>query len=273
VGESVQPQPASVARHAGEIDSPLAIAIAAVRSIATYAAIALYVTLVAPPGLLLARLLKSTALLYALGHSGIRMGLALSGIRWRLAGQTYLRLPRAVVFCANHQSNIDPPVLFQALHPRLRVLYKAELSRLPLLGAAMHAGGFVPVERQNRERALASIARGAASIRAGHSFLIFPEGTRSRTHELLPFKKGGFIMAIEAQAPIVPVAVMGGRAAMRKGSFIVRPVTMSIRVGPPIETTGMTIDDRDRLIALARERIEALIAQGPVTIREQERSG
>ena len=91
-----------------------------------------------------------------------------------------------------------------------------------------------------------SIEAGAASIRAGNSFLIFPEGTRSRTAELLPFKKGGFLMAITAQAPIVPVAVQGGRAAMRRGSWIMWPVIINIRVGEPVETAGMRVEDRDR---------------------------
>ena len=105
---------------------------------------------------------------------------------------------------------------------------------------------------------MASIDRAAASIRAGNSFLIFPEGTRSRTSEMLPFKKGGFIMAIKAQAPIVPVAVSGGRAAMRKGSWLVRPVMVDVRISAPVETTGMSVDDRDALIEVVRERIEAL---------------
>ena len=109
-----------------------------------------------------------------------------------------------------------------------------------------------------------SIEAGAASIRAGNSFLIFPEGTRSKTADLLPFKKGGFIMAIKAGAPIVPVAVQGGRDAMRKGSWIIRPVTVSIRVGRPIETVGYKVDDRSRVIENVRERIAALVAEGPV---------
>ena len=135
---------------------------------------------------------------------------------------------------------------------------------LPLLARAFRVGGFIPVDRRNKEAALRSIEAGAASLRAGNSFLIFPEGTRSRTAELLPFKKGGFIMAIKGQAPIVPVAVQGGRDAMRKGSRIVRPVTVSIRVGEPIETAGLTLDNRNALIAKTRERITALLAQGPV---------
>ena len=109
-----------------------------------------------------------------------------------------------------------------------------------------------------------SIEMGAASMRAGNSFLIFPEGTRSRTAEMLPFKKGGFIMAIKAQAPIVPVAVQGGRAAMQRGSWLIRPVTVSIRVGEPIETAAYTLENRDALIERVRERMAVLLAQGPV---------
>jgi 1-acyl-sn-glycerol-3-phosphate acyltransferase len=237
----------------------LATARAVLRSAAAYTAIAVYVLLVAPPGMLVAIAFRSKTLLYALGHGGVRMGLWLAGIRWRVSGRDHVPAGRAVVFCANHQSNVDPPVLFEALHSRLHVLHKAELSRLPLLGRAMRLGGFVPVERQNRERAFASIREGAASLRAGNSFLIFPEGTRNRTNELLPFKKGGFIMAIDAQVPIVPVAVTGGRAAMHKGSLVVRPVTMDVRIGAPVETAGLTRDDRDALIATVRSRIEMLV--------------
>jgi 1-acyl-sn-glycerol-3-phosphate acyltransferase len=139
-------------------------------------------------------------------------------------------------------------------------LYKAELHKFPLMGTLFDIGGFVPIDRGDREKALASIRRGAESLRAGNSFLIFPEGTRSRTGDLLPFKKGGFIMAIEAQAPVVPVAVRGGRAAMRKGSPVVYPVVVMVRIGRPIPTEGLTLDDRDRLIEKVREEVQKLLA-------------
>jgi 1-acyl-sn-glycerol-3-phosphate acyltransferase len=232
--------------------------IAAVRSVLTYVLVSLYVAIAGPIALAIGLGFKNKTALYVPGHIGVGLALGLAGIRYRVRGREHIPRNRAVVFCSNHESNVDPPVLFQALHKRLHVLFKAELTKLPVLGAVMVAGGFVPVERDRREASMASIDRAADSIRSGNSFLIFPEGTRSRTSELLPFKKGGFIMAIKAQAPIVPVAVSGGRSAMQKGSWIVRPVMVDVRIGEPVETAGYTLDERDQLIEVVRERIEKL---------------
>jgi 1-acyl-sn-glycerol-3-phosphate acyltransferase len=240
------------------------VLIAAVRSIATYVIVSLYVLVVAPPGMLISILSGAKNHLYLLGHIGVRLGLALSGIRYRVAGRTHVPVGRGAVFCSNHQSNVDPPILFDAIHPRMHILYKAELNAIPVMTRAFRYGGFLPVDRRNKEAAMRSIEAGAASIRSGNSFLIFPEGTRSRTAEMLPFKKGGFIMAIKAGAPIVPVAIQGGRDAMRHGSSIIWPARVSIRVGEPIETAGLGLKDRDALIATTRQRIEALLAEGPV---------
>jgi 1-acyl-sn-glycerol-3-phosphate acyltransferase len=233
--------------------------IAAVRSVATYAAIAAYILVVGPLALLIVVPFRLKGFLYEIGHGGACLALGLAGIRYEVTGRAHVPEGQAVVFCSNHQSNVDPPVLFRALHRRLHILYKAGLRRIPIMGVAMDVGGFVPVDRKNREQALLSIERAAASIRAGNSFLIFPEGTRSPTDELLPFKKGGFLMAIQAQAPIVPVAITGGRHAMRKGSGLIRPAHVRVSIGAPIPTAGMTADDRDVLIALVRDRIEALL--------------
>ncbi len=175
-----------------------------------------------------------------------------------------MRSGQAVVFCANHQSNIDPPILFNVLHPRLHVLFKAELKKLPLLGRAFQVGGFVPIDRASRDQSMTAIEQVAQSLRDGNSFLTFPEGTRSRTGALLPFKRGPFLMALKAQVPVVPVAVQGGTESMRKGSLIVRPTTVSVRVGEPIDTKGMGLADREKLGDLVRARVEELLAKGPL---------
>ena len=197
------------------------------------------------------------------------MALALAGIRYRVAGRRNLPRDRAAVYCANHQSHVDPGVLFQTLHPYLHCLYKSELRKIPVLAKVFDLGGFIAIDRRNREQAMRSIEEAAQSLKEGNSFLIYPEGTRSPTESLLPFKKGGFIMAIRGGAPIVPVAVLGGRAAMRKGSRLIRPATVSVRVGTPVETADWDMADRDRLIDLVRTRIEELLAQGPVRAGEQ----
>ena len=238
--------------------------IAAIRSLAAYIAVSLYVALVGPPFILIALLFGKLALLYKVADVGVRLALALTGIKTRVEGAANIQRQRATVYAVNHTSNVEPPILFHVLRdvfPRLRILYKAELRKLPILVKAFDLAGFVPLERGNREQSLPAIRRAAEALREGNSFLIFPEGTRSRTGDLLPFKKGGFVMALEGQAAIVPVAVKGARNAMRKGSPWVQPVTVHVRFGEPIETAGLALEDRDKLAGAVRKRIEALLAE------------
>ena len=166
------------------------------------------------------------------------------------------------------------PVRGSALHPRLRILYKAEIHRLPVLGRVFDIAGFVAIDRQNREQSMQAIERAAAGLRAGASFLIFPEGTRSRTDQLQRFKKGGFIMAIKGRSPVVPMAITGARAAMRRGSAIIRPVTVSIRIAPPVEVETEDLAERDLLIDRTRAAVQTLLVQSASAADEEgERPG
>ncbi len=253
-----EPRPGAPHPAAAPLTGP-ALIVAALRSVATYVGISLYVLVVGPPGLLIVFLFRWVGLLFALARGGVRLGLGLSGIRYRVEGAERIPRGHTVVFCANHVSNVDAPLLFVALHPRLRLLFKAEFLKVPILGRAARMVGFIPVERHNPEQSQQAVDQAAAALARGESFLVFPEGTRSRTGAMQPFKKGGFIMAIKAQVPVVPVAIEGGREAMAKGSAIIRPVTVRVRVGRSIATTGTTFDDRDRLAAAAREEIQRLL--------------
>jgi 1-acyl-sn-glycerol-3-phosphate acyltransferase len=260
------PEPTLVAPRIGSAPAEvpplrgLPLWVAAARSLATYAAVGLYVLIAGPPGVLVSWLFDWPDLLFILAHGGVGLGLVLAGIQARVTGIDRLPRGRTAVYCANHTSNVDAPLLFHLLHPRLRMLYKVEFGKVPILGFAAPLAGFIPVERRNPDQSQAAVDLAAASVAHGHSFLVFPEGTRSRTGDLLPFKKGGFIMAIKAQVPVVPVALVGGRAAMTKGSRVIRPVTIDVRVGHPIETAGLTVHDRDRLVAQARGQIEDLLS-------------
>jgi len=241
----------------------LATLVAAVRTAAAVTFIALYVLIFAPPGLLWAAITGRPNLLYWLSFWGVRGGFALAGITHGVEGQEHVVGSRPTVYCVNHASNVEPPVAYRYLYPvfpNLVAIYKKEIRALPLFPRVLDAAGFVPIDRANRMQSDRAIQGAARQIRElGKSFLVFPEGTRSRTGELLPFKKGAFILAIQSQAPIVPMAIVGGRAAMRKGSRLIWPVHVRVRFGAPIPTVGYTLDQRDELIEVVRARMVELL--------------
>lgn len=176
---------------------------------------------------------------------------------------------RSVVYASNHSSLFDIPALFAYLPGSVRFVAKQELARIPLFGQAMIAAGNVVIDRANVRHAAAAYERAAQTMRGGISAIVFPEGTRSRTGELLPFKAMPFMLAIAAQAPLVPVYVHNTFEIYPKSAWRLRPRPIRIWVGPPIETTGMRVDDRDQLrrralefIAGTRARVDAASRSG-----------
>ena len=163
--------------------------IAALRSAFTYVVIALYVAVAGTIGLAIALPLKLKGVLYELGHYGIALALGLSGIRYRVSGRQNVPRGTAVVYCSNHQSNVDPPVLYRALDRRLHILFKAELRSVPILGIVMETGGFIPVTRGKRDEAMGAIDLAAASIRSGNSFLIFLKAPAAGTKSSCPSRR------------------------------------------------------------------------------------
>lgn len=166
-------------------------------------------------------------------------------------------LSRPAIFVFNHQSTADIGVAFMSLPVPLRFVAKRELERVPFLGWYMAAMGMIFVDRGRSERAIASLERAGELIRAGAHIAAFPEGTRSADGRILPFKKGIFVVAIEAGVPVVPVAIEGSRHVWPRGSFRFRPGNVRVKLGQPIATAGLSYDDRD---ALRSEVHAALVA-------------
>jgi 1-acyl-sn-glycerol-3-phosphate acyltransferase len=166
------------------------------------------------------------------------------------------RIPKApVVFASNHSSMFDIWALAATLPGSVRFVAKQELARIPLLGGAMVAAGHVTIDRAHPARAVDAYHRAAAVIQSGISAVVFPEGTRSRTGELLPFKNAPFGLAIAAQVPIVPVYVRNTFEIMPKGRLLLRPRPIQIEVGDPIPTAGMALERRQEL----RDRVHTAI--------------
>jgi 1-acyl-sn-glycerol-3-phosphate acyltransferase len=214
----------------------------------------LYILLLGPPLLLYALLSGNSDPVYAAGKRGARMALWLAGVRLDVSGLERIPAHQTVVFMANHQGNCDPPALLAAL-PTIAIMVKKEFFRIPILNRAMLSRGFIPVDRGNREAAIAAVEQATRSLQAGHTFLVFPEGTRSRDGRLQPLKKGVFIMATKAGAPIIPISISGSSKIMRKGEFAMHPGRVRISVHDAIPTEGCKLEDREVLMERVRQAI------------------
>lgn len=187
-----------------------------------------------------------------------RIWLLASGIRVEAQYAEGLDPAGDYVFLANHASWFDIPALLTTLPGRVRFAAKRGLFQIPVFGWALKAGGFIPVDRHDRKRAQSAISAAREGLAEGGSMLFFPEGTRSDDGQILPFQRGGFLLALKTELPIVPVGIEGSHRAMPKGIFWVRPGRIQVRYGAPVDVQSYGLRGRKQLVDDVREHISLL---------------
>jgi 1-acyl-sn-glycerol-3-phosphate acyltransferase len=219
--------------------------------------LSIYILVVGPPLLLYTLASRNPNPLYWAGINGLMFFVHAVGVRVRVVGTE--RIPAGVcLFAANHTSSADAPAVVGAIPRRIAILLKASLFRWPVVGQAFLLARFIPVNRKERDSALESLDKAIESLRAGQSFLIYPEGTRSPDGRLQDFKKGAVVMAIKAGVPIVPVACSGAHRIMEKRSLVVHPGEILVEFLDPIDASAVPFEDRDTL----NRRVHDALATG-----------
>jgi 1-acyl-sn-glycerol-3-phosphate acyltransferase len=194
------------------------------------------------------------SLMYRTGMGIARLGIRVFGLCPVITGKEHINLNEQYLFLSNHLSNLDPVMLLPEIPVRIAVFIKRSLMKIPILGYCMRLAGFIPVDRRGEvEAARASVRTALSVLESGVSVASFVEGTRSPDGHLLPFKKGPFYLALESQAPIIPVSIHGTEQMMRKGSLAIRRGRAHITFHPPIFPADYP--DRDSLMAAVRAAI------------------
>jgi 1-acyl-sn-glycerol-3-phosphate acyltransferase len=236
-----------------------------IRTAAALLFVAACIFLILPFFLLYSWISGSAALMYGAAMKALRVALWTAGVRVVVEGAE--NVPAGTcIFVSNHVSNLDPPILAPFMGKQVAILAKKEVFRIPVLGWAMRAAHFVPVDRGDREAAAASVDQAIDYLKRGISFLIFAEGTRSVDGRLKAFKNGTFLMAIEAGVKVVPVSLSGSQKLMRKGTWLISPGVARIKFGPAVDAASYGVDARGEL----RDRVHELVEEG---LEGDQRSG
>lgn len=208
--------------------------------------LSLYILLVGPPLLIYTLITKDPDPLYWAGVKGVMFFVRAVGVRVRVKGIE--RIPQGVcLFAANHTSSADAPAIVGAIPRRVAVLLKESLFQWPIVGQAFRSAHFIPVNRGARDSAIASVEKATEAMKAGQSFLIYPEGTRSPDGRLQEFKKGAVMMAIKAGVPIVPMICSGAHRIMEKRSLVIHPGEIVVEFLEPIDASQYSLEERDIL--------------------------
>jgi 1-acyl-sn-glycerol-3-phosphate acyltransferase len=189
-----------------------------------------------------------------------RLSLALAGAKVRIQGTENLPDGPAI-FMSNHQSNFDILSLLASLPRRINWIAKKELFDIPVFGPSMRRGGYIPLDRSDGRKALKSMDNAARIIREGKSVVMFPEGTRSRDSQLLPFKRGGFLLALKAGVPVVPVSINGSGRVNPAGRTRIYRGTITITLHPPLtpDTTSTRTSAENALMEQVRNTIASAL--------------
>ena len=218
--------------------------------------LSLYILIVGPPLLVYTLITRNPDPIYWAGVKGVMFFVRAVGVRVRVQGLE--RIPSGVcLFVANHTSAADAPAVVGAIPRRIAILLKESLFKWPIVGQAFLSAHFIPVNRSARESAISSVEKATEALKAGQSFLIYPEGTRSPDGRLQEFKKGAVVMAIKAGVPIVPIACSGAHRVMEKRSMVIHPREILVEFLEPIEASTYSFDERDALNEHVREVMAA----------------
>lgn len=196
--------------------------------------------------------------LIPLGKGAVRLGQWIMGMRLEVSGFENVDKKASYVFMCNHLSALDGPLLFMIIPQPIRVILKKESFRIPIIGQAMRLVGFVPVDRKGLKGGKKSIDQATRLIKEkGYSFLIFPEGTRSRDGNLQLFKRGGFFLALNGQVPVVPVSIQGTFELMPKKSFFIKKGRVKINFHPVVPVQGLNRDTLPQLMDKVRGAVQS----------------
>jgi 1-acyl-sn-glycerol-3-phosphate acyltransferase len=220
--------------------------------------LSLYIIVAGIPLLIYTVISKNPGALYWAGVRGVMFFVRAVGIRVRVAGAERIP-PGTCLFVANHTSSADAPAVVGAIPRRITILLKKSLFNYPIVGQAFHLAHFIPVERSKRDSAIESVERAIEAMRAGQSFLIYPEGTRSPDGRLQDFKKGAVVMAIKAGVPIVPIVCSGAHRVMEKRSLVIHPGEILVEFLESIETSKYTFEERERLNEVVHDAMAAAL--------------